>query len=185
VAPLVFKNVESDDRVAFRKDANGAVSHMLVGFPAVAFERLPFLERPTVHYVAGGVSLALFVSAVFAWPIVAWRRRKLPRADRPPRTPRLGAWFMSATLVVFVVGMAVVLSDPLEIAFGITASLKALLALPVVAAALTLVGLFNVIRAWSGAWWTIAGRVYFTLVVAAAVVFLVVLNHWNLFGYRY
>lgn len=92
---------------------------------------------------------------------------------------------MSAALVVFVVGALVVLSDPQEIAFGIPASFKALLAFPLVAAALALVGLFHVVRAWSRAWWTVAGRVYFTLVVVAAVVFMVVLNHWNLFGYRY
>jgi len=185
VAPQVFRNVDSEEKIAFRRNATGVVSHLLVGFPAIAYERVGFFERPNVHYAAGGVSLALLLSAAIAWPIVAWRGRKRPRLAGPPRSAKLVAWLASAALLAFAVGLSAALDNPQEIAFGVPGSVKVLLALPIVAALLTTVGLVYIVQAWKKAYWTVAGRIYFTLVVAGAAVFLALLNYWRLLGYHY
>ena len=60
---------------------------------------------------------------------------------------------------------------------GLALSLVAALLSPIVALAALLV--------WRNRYFTLAGRVHFTLVALASVVFAMWLNHWNLLGFRF
>jgi hypothetical protein len=106
----------------------------------------------------------------------------------PPRgrgaAARLLAWLAASLHVAFTVALASTLSDPTEIVFGIPPALWVVLALPLVAAALTAASAVFVVRAWRRGYWRPAGRVHYTLVTAAAVSFLAVLHYWKLLGYH-
>jgi hypothetical protein len=55
----------------------------------------------------------------------------------------------------------------------------------VVSALLTAGALVYTVLAWKGMYWSITGRVYYTLVTAAAAAFVWLLNYWNLLGWRF
>jgi hypothetical protein len=73
-------------------------------------------------------------------------------------------------------------SDPNEIAFGLPRLLRAALVLPVVAAVLTVLSLLFLVRAWLKGYWSVGGRIFYSLVALFAVAFLAVLRYWNLLG---
>ncbi|MGE5587783.1 MAG: serine hydrolase domain-containing protein [Clostridia bacterium] len=101
---------------------------------------------------------------------------------------RLARWLagiVSGLFLVVVVLLLAVLHDPFEIGFGIPARLRMLVSLALVTTLLV-----PAVAAAAGlAWWnrhfTLAGRVHFTLVAAAGVVFAFWLNYWNLLGFRF
>jgi CubicO group peptidase (beta-lactamase class C family) len=185
VAPLLFRDAEGDDQIAFLKDAPGRVSHLVVGFPAVAFERLGVMETPLFHGVALAASLVLLASALVAWPIMAWRGRRHRTPETPSRWARLLVWMTALLLIAFFLTLLGALRDPLEIAFGVPNAIRVALALPLVAVVLTVVALAFVALAWTRRYWGLAGRIYYSMVAASAVVCLAVLFYWNLLGYHF
>jgi len=63
--------------------------------------------------------------------------------------------------------------------------LNTLFALPVLAIVLTIgLAVFTVL-AWKDRYWGILGRLHYTLVTLAAVVFIPFLHYWNLLGVRF
>ncbi len=183
-APLRFLDPETGDRIAFLQDSGGRVTHLVADFPAIAFERVGTAERPRVLLAAMCVSFLLLLSAVVALPITAWRRHRQEMAS-VPRWGRLVVWIAAALLVTFVVALMVTLAEPGELAFQVPTALKVALALPVAAVVFTAIAFVFLVRAWLQRYWGIGGRLYYTLVVAAAAVLLVVLDYWNALGWRF
>ena len=88
--------------------------------------------------------------------------------------------------MALAVGLAIVLSDLTEIAFGMTPPLKGFMASTqfiVVLAALTVLGC---VIAWKNRYWRFTGRLHYTLVALAGTGFVWFLYYWNLltFGFR-
>ncbi|MDI7248370.1 MAG: serine hydrolase domain-containing protein [Bacillota bacterium] len=106
----------------------------------------------------------------------------------PLRGERLARWLagiVSWLFLVVVVVLLAVLQDPFEIAFGVSTGLRALLGLALVTALLAPAVAAAAVVAWRNRHFTLAGRVHFTLVAAASVVFALWLNYWNLLGFRF
>jgi len=59
------------------------------------------------------------------------------------------------------------------------------LSLPLIAIALTVGGLALTILALTRCYWTTFGRIHYTIVVGAALAFIVWLNYWNLIGFKW
>ena len=74
--------------------------------------------------------------------------------------------------------------NPLPL-FGVSLTFRLVLALPVLATALTVAALVYTVLAWKDRFWGLAGRVHYTLVTVAAVAFVWFLNYWNLLGWRF
>ena len=55
----------------------------------------------------------------------------------------------------------------------------------VAAAALTLATLVLTIQAWRRGWWRLSGRISLTLVLLGGLGCVLLLNHWNLLGWKY
>jgi hypothetical protein len=93
-------------------------------------------------------------------------------------------WLAAALLLAFCVGMLTALDDPMEGVFGVSTSLKVILALPPAAAVLAVVAFVFAVSAWRKRYWQVSGRIYYTIVLAAAVALLAWLNYFNLLGYH-
>jgi len=59
------------------------------------------------------------------------------------------------------------------------------LALPLIVLVLTLGLGWFVVKAWREGYWSVFGRVHFTLITLAAVAFVWFVNYWNLLGWRF
>jgi hypothetical protein len=90
-----------------------------------------------------------------------------------------------ATLVGFLAGVSIILRNPGQIAFGVPASLRHLLYLPLIATALGAGLIVFTILAWQKRYRHFAGRLHCTLVVFATIGLLLWLDYWNLIGFRY
>jgi hypothetical protein len=184
IAPLVFRRADGEDRIAFKTDQRGRVTHMVADFPAITFERLGTFETPGFLVSVLAVSVGLLVAAFVAWPVSAWRARRNRPPTAPPRAARLVLWLSAALLLAFGVGMLLALDDPMEAVFGVSTALKVVLALPLAAAPLAAVAFGFAVIAWRKRYWRLGGRIFYSLVLAAAVALLAWLDYFNLLGYH-
>jgi len=189
--PGIFRRVEADetlgDKLVFAVDGSGRVkcaffendlSNVLI--------RVPWYRAAPFHRVVLGACLAVFLSAIFIWP-VGWflgRRRQRPRDPFLARLTRLCAWCLGLLNVIFVVAV-MRFFDPVGVLYGLSAGLKAALVIPIVTTVLAVAVVVLAVVAWVKGFWRVPGRVHYTLVALAAAAFVLWLNYWNLLGFRY
>lgn len=198
--PMVFRAEGGDERLAFRRDGEGRVAYMSGDAdPTSAYEKLPFYESARLHLglLAGG--LAVFGLTALMWPagaVISWwygrRYRKLygePGGEKPgqdagtTRLARLLAWGLSVLVLLFVGGMALVLSNATETLFlGDSPLLVAALALPFPIAALAVGVIVYAALSWKRRYWGLFGRLHYSLVALAALPFVALLGYYNLLG---
>ena len=170
-------------RVAFGRDDDGLVTHLFIDNSA--YERLAWRESRPVLAVATAVSLAVMLSALIGWPLayaVCGRRDK--------GCPRRATWLAGAACafdIAFTAGLGLYLLtlNPYDFGYGPPPFFVALLVLPLIGAVLTLPLPVLAALAWTRRYWGPCGRIHFTLVTFAALLFMVLLNYWNLLGFRF
>jgi CubicO group peptidase (beta-lactamase class C family) len=101
--------------------------------------------------------------------------------------PWLARWLAGVlcTLnVLFLLGLGLILSNPADLAFGVTPLLTTLFILALVSAILSVGVVILAFLAWGERFWSVGGRVHYTLVVMATLAFTWELVYWNLLGMR-
>jgi hypothetical protein len=109
-------------------------------------------------------------------------KKEIPGA---PWLVRVIAGGMSVVYIIFLIGMFSTVSDPMEFMFGVPSALKILLILPILSVLLTIGALFFAYVGWKNKYWTVCGRVHYSLVVLASLFFLWFLAYWNLLGFHF
>jgi CubicO group peptidase (beta-lactamase class C family) len=190
VAPLLFRSRDPGPRglplhpAAFRRDESERVSHLLLG--PIAFERLLWWEAAAVQLGAFALLVLLFASSL------AGAGRRLLRGARGPAFPSLARSVELAVCagnLVFVVGSVATLAEVLsgggvEFAYGLPRQIVVLSFVPIATAVLCLPLVACAALAWSRSWGSLAARVHYSLVAAAAALFVPLLAYWNLLGLR-
>ncbi|UCC61989.1 MAG: beta-lactamase family protein [Anaerolineae bacterium] len=177
IAPLVFQEVGGKRRIAFRQDGRGRITHMFWG--SHAYERLAWYET-------GAFQRALFDALGWFWGIIAgiWPLTLLVRRWR--KLSRVSPFVLGANWLVVLVGLlhVVFLNSLIELFWTSDAAKVVLLILPLAATALTAV----VVVVAGLMWWrrdgSVVGRIAYSLVALAAVLFIGFLNHWNFIGFQ-
>jgi hypothetical protein len=185
VEPLVFREVDGSRRLVFREDEKGAVIDACWSpWGIVAWQKQSPWQSPPVQLGMLGLFLVTLLAGALGIPIVALRQRRQPK---PPgsRSARTLAWLVCAGFVAGLVGLAMSMKDPMEIAFGPTPPLAVSLGVWVAASVLTIPLLGLVWQAWRRGWWQRTGRICLTLIASAAVGCTAWLHHWNLLGWHY
>jgi CubicO group peptidase (beta-lactamase class C family) len=189
IEPLVFQQLDGRDKIVFKADANGRVTHAFFdGMPFFALEKLAWYQTPTFHYLLLAFSVLLFLTAALGWPLAALSRVVCRRKCAGVAAPKAARWLagvMSGLFVAFLICLLSAIGDVYELLTGVPSILKIGLALPLIAALLGVGVLFYVLKAWRKGYWTRCHRVHYTLVFVAALVFIWFLNFWNLLGWRY
>ncbi len=188
--PLVFHERGGVRKIAFRENENGEITHLFLGeISIIAFEKVSGLDAPGFHNGLAVFAIILFSLTVIFWATAALvRRRQGAELDPQTSIPALArflAWAASALLLIFIFGMAVVLSNPNDIVYGIPMSLKILLVFPILAAALSIGVLIYTVFIWMFGKGRVLGRVYYTILSFTLIAFIWQLHYWNLLGYRY
>jgi CubicO group peptidase (beta-lactamase class C family) len=188
VEPLYFRQVDGEFTLVFHEDDRGRITYMSAGFiPQFAFEKLNWYETAGLNMILAGVCALFFLSALVVALIRLVRRRRRG-SDRvsSARGARAADWIVvgiSLLNLLFVMG-TVLWGNPHPV-FGVSLIYRLVLALPVLAAVLTVGALATTVLAWKDVFWGLAGRVHYTLVMVAAVAFVWFLNYWNLLGWRF
>jgi CubicO group peptidase (beta-lactamase class C family) len=185
IEPMLFREVDGTQRIAFRTEDAGHVIRLLPDFPALAFERNHWHQTRTFHLATAGLSLLLLGSALIFWPVAAWCTTYRHESERPPWTPRIWAWLMSLLFVGFFGVVGAVAQNPMQFWFGVPDLLRYALWLPIAAGLFIPLTLLFMLRAWVNGYWGFAGRLHYTLVAFASATLLAWLWHWNLIGFRF
>jgi CubicO group peptidase (beta-lactamase class C family) len=189
IEPLLFQNMDGTDYIAFREDAAGRITHMFgrIGEEPATFEKVAWYETDTFQ-LSLIVCLVLALLSVLAWPVAALIRRLRGRQTHDPRLARIARWLAIVVAVfdlLFVVGFAALLMQGLSGGEPYPPSwFVALLVLPVLTGALTVVLLVLAWMTWKNRYWSLVGRLHYSLVTLAALAFVWLTNYWNLLGFK-
>jgi CubicO group peptidase (beta-lactamase class C family) len=187
-APYTFKEIGGPGTLIFKEDDSGVIRYLYVNeYPIIAGIKAEWQETSSFHILILGIISLLFLS-VLRWPLSAIFGRicRRKRDEKPaPRMARWAAGLMVLLQVVFVIGLALMLSDIEKLMFGVPLTMKILLGFPVISILFLIGTFFFMTSAWIRGYWTGCARIHYTLVFLAGLAFLVFLNYWNLLGWRF
>jgi CubicO group peptidase (beta-lactamase class C family) len=186
--PQVLGGLQIDpgDTLAFRENAAGRVTYGFVPLQNTAFERLAWYESAEAQMGTMGSLLVLFGSAVVVWPLGAIIRRLRKRNREPNPAWRRAlwvGWVVSALNLVFL--LVVLLSFGEELVFGVPTLIRVILVIPIVTTILSLVVLALTFIAWMRRQGALVGRLHYSLIALAAVLFVLFAGYWNMLGWRF
>jgi CubicO group peptidase (beta-lactamase class C family) len=186
VEPLYFRQVDRSSSLVFFEDDQGRITRFYTDFvPQYSAKRAPWYELRSFNMPLVIVCVLLFISMLIAAPVQAVINRRRGTDLRPAaRTARWILVAISLLNLVFLFGMLFGYRPPTEL-HGVALSIKLLLTMTVMSAALTAAALVYIVLAWKDRYWGIAFRVYYTLVTVAALAFVWFLNQWNLLGWQF
>ena len=182
-APYLFKDIASEEIVAFRHSGQEEFTFLFEGnMPVAAYFRLPWYGAPEVHYLLLGFCGLVFLTTVCVWPVQAWRCMRHPTPPPQPFTHlvRRIAGTLCLINLIFLTGMLAVLKHLQLLLFGIPPLLEGLLLLPLLSAVLTLTLTLLLVTVWRRRSQALPGRLHLTLVAIAAIAFLWSLYYWRL-----
>jgi len=187
-ASYTFEEVGGPGTLMFKEDDSGGPLYMYLNeYPFMVGIKAKWPETFSFSILVLGIILLLYLS-VLRWPLAAIFGRLCRRRRDEKPAPRLARWMaglMVLLQVVFMVGLAMMLSDIEKLMFGVPLTMKILLGLPIVSA-LFLIGTFlYMASAWIKGYWSGCARVHYTLVFLAGLAFLLFLNDWNLLGWKF
>ncbi len=183
---LLFREDSSPDRIAFRMDDSGEITHMFLGeMPILALERIPVLDRPNANIGLFGISLGILLLALFGWPIgVMVRRRygiRAVKANLLPASARWIAWLAALAMVIYLIGVAMQVKGAETVLYGLSPQLKNWLFLPWGIGVLSLVVLWHTLQIWGNGRGRMGARLGYTLVFLALAAMFWLLVHWQFF----
>jgi len=189
VGPNIFREVGGQETLIFREDSRGRVTHAFSSeFGEFALVKLKGYQTPGFHILLIATLSILFLTAILGWPLGALSRALLrrPPVGRPaPVAARWLAGMMCALFLLLILGILFLVSNTDQIAYGVPVLLKVVLVFPIVGAVLGIGVLIFAILAWKKKYWTIYGRLHYSLILLSGVVFLWLLNYWNLLGWKF
>jgi CubicO group peptidase (beta-lactamase class C family) len=117
IAPLVYRELDGSERIAFRSDASGAV-HEMLPFPAIyEGQRVPwYASKIFIGLVIGG-NLLLALLTVLLWPVAVMIRKRYQRPLFSKKSDRVLYFFsriVCLAQVLFVLAPILALSQGLE-----------------------------------------------------------------------
>jgi hypothetical protein len=189
--PLVFSQIDGSDMLVFQEDSSGYIAGFVVSSRVTEeFFKLDWFETSTFSLLWLLVCLLFFLVNVLFWPIryLVNRFRHGPVAgDSVSVYARLAiwvAWGVSALGLLFAIAFLITSVGP-HIAHGIPPATKPLLLIPIIMSVLIVAMITFTVVVWARHDWSLAGRVYYSLVTVASVAFIWFLNSWNLLGWQF
>jgi CubicO group peptidase (beta-lactamase class C family) len=178
VGPLLYREVDGPDLIAFRRDGNGVVTDLLPSAPIYLAQRVAGFASKKVLLPVMGVSLGLLILTLLLWPAAVIIRKRYGRplfSTTADRILYLFSRIICALEIIFVVLVVLPLSmadkNIALIGDGIDPWLTAAHAAGWVAAAGLIVLAIAAVKFWMVpglGWWA---RIHATLLLLASVVF--------------
>ena len=179
IGPMVYREVDGPDVIAFRKDANGVVTDLLPSVPIQLLQRVTGLTNKKVLLPILGASQSLIVLTLLLWPVAAIVRKRYARPLFTSTLDRVLYVFTRLDCLFQIIFVALILL-PLSLADknigfigdGVNPWLSVAHVFGWLAAAGLVIVAFAAIRSWRATglgWWA---RVHATLLLIASVIFM-------------
>lgn len=186
IEPGLFAEADGDEKLAFDEQGKLISSEI----PVTAYEPLGGANSPMLHLVTLGLTVLILLAGLLWFPILALVRRLRGRERHPVGAyiARIVAWTISLGLTMFAAGFAIVSSDPNRL---MQLPLTGDLVLSIALNSVTVIGVLGIAAiiattaAWARGWWTLKGRVSYTVMTVATLGFLWVAITYNLIGLPY
>lgn len=189
IGPLVFREVSGTRRLVFREDGRGNIAYAFYdGDPESAFVKLRWYQDPNLHLLLLAISLLMLLSGV-VFSLTSWVVRRLRKKNEPRNTlARLASWTVAAAALVdllFLVGIMITVSDPNSFFLvGNVLVMRLVLTPPLLSAAMTAGMVGMAVLSWRSRAWRLPQRIHFTLITLSSIGFILILNYWNLLGWK-
>lgn len=166
-------------------DSRGGVTYaFLDSLPLMAGVKLGGFQAPLVQGALAVFCLGLFLLTL-SWPL-GWLRRKtcrVPARGKPAPWPaRSAAVLFSALDLGFAACLAAAALSPEEFLLGLPSPLRIGLWLALASIPLVVLSVYLAIAAWRRRYWTICGRVFYSLVTMAGILYMIFLAYWHFIG---
>ena len=183
IQPLLFQEVDSGDRIAFATDLDGETAYLFEG--TAAFERLAWYETFTFNRRLLIVVVFVFALSLLLWPggLLLPKHRRRANGPRLAGAARLLAALVAALDLAFLAALGIAL-ETVNFVYGVPWWFTALLVIPNVTAVLSLSLPALVAAAWWRRYWTVGGRLRYSVTATAALAFVWFCAYWNLLGMR-
>jgi hypothetical protein len=137
-----------------------------------------------------GALMLIFLSALIVWSMegfVRWLRKQPAVKKLTVVWSRRVAALVSSLNLIYVMALlaALMFLGPGAFVNGTPPVVVALYSLPLLSAVLTFTLVVYTVLAWRKHFWSLLGRIHYSLVTLAALAFLWFLNYWDLFGFRF
>jgi hypothetical protein len=177
VAPMTFRDVNGQDLLVFRPDADG-VMQLMLPYPFMVFKKIGTWESSKILVPVIGISLLIMLLTLLLTPI-AWlvRRRYGQTLELTPlqRKLRIGIWIVFALDLIFVVAFVSLITYAISHIDILSDSgnkwFWMIQVIGILGAIGTLLVLFNAVNAWLGGR-RIWGKLQATLLALACIGFL-------------
>ncbi|HSM56845.1 MAG TPA: serine hydrolase [Candidatus Sulfomarinibacteraceae bacterium] len=183
------ENLPQGSVLLFQPEEEGEEAIEYAFFQQSAYIKQPAHASPAVHYGIIGTSVLFFLAMIIAVPtsylIHRRYRREAPQAISP--TPlgahlaRWVAWIFALLNIAFLLIFIITVSDMNNLVFGLPPYLQALLITPWISVLLVLAVAASAVLTWLRRYWTVWGRIFYTLFALVAVAYLWFLWFWNFF----
>jgi hypothetical protein len=180
----VFRMQNSDAFAAFKgNDGSGRATHVVGLFPPIVAERIAWYETGKLHGLIAAVAILLCITML----VSAIRQRRADRAlTSQLRWARPTLALSGLLLLLFLACVGIALAGGFEALFyRIPTSLYVALTFPLLAIPFALLAAWFAVSLWRSRTWTFGARLHYSLATVGVLAFLVVLNYWNLLGYRF
>jgi hypothetical protein len=179
IGPLLYREVDGPDSIAFRRDGNGIVTDLLPSFPIQIAKRVTGFSSKKVLFPVLGVSLGILIATLLLWPVAVIIRKRYARPLFSTTIDRV-LYLLSRLACALEIGLIVLVALPFSlvnknIAYlgdAINPWLSAAHAAGWAAALGIIVLAVAAVRFWMApglGWWA---RVHATLLLLASVAFM-------------
>jgi CubicO group peptidase (beta-lactamase class C family) len=188
IAPLVYRSVNGQDLVAFRRDERGRMQ-LVPNFPAVVMQRIPFVVNNDFNQSLFSAVMVVLLFTLICWPLAAIIRghyRQPLELGASYRRLRLWVRAVCAVDIAFVIWFLLTVSSDNLAAFSSAndAKLHAIQLLGLLGAFGTIIVFVACLRSWkdSQVWfWT---RIWNLLLLLACIGYVWFSYHWNLLNFN-
>ena len=188
VGKLTFRAENSSEKIGFKQDRQGNITHMLQGqTPYAAFEKVGFINSHKFHVTLFNFSVIVFLITFVYWPVAHFIRREYneKKSHHLPLYAKVFGWAAAFFFLMFFLGAASLMINSNELAFGVDTEIKYLFTLSVTGTIITpIVVLITGRLLWLNKH-AILANIHYLLLCLALVITNWQLYHWNMLGYQF
>lgn len=176
--------VDPGERISFTM-ADGKVQYLNISLHTIAAEPVPFVLMGVPQVSMFATIVILFAASLIIWSL-GWLVRAIRRKPHVSGRARLALWLSVLVGILIIAGFAAFFGAiSSDIVYGAPPILFVATTLLSVAAIAGLALIPAAVLAWRSKWFTVGGRIMYTLLALTTPLSLSWVWYWNLLGYQW